>query len=227
MASVTQVLFSLPSFQARYLPSAVEHWAKCAEPLPASCIECQMHKLADGLLSGRYAQPRAHSNAQTSDAAPVPTFQDGLKPATFKSLIGKGHAEFATMRQQDAEEFFVHLLQVLRRDARRVQGADSTTEATEVFRFGLEQRLQCGTCLKVRYRVDEEDVLSLPVPAIEKDKDADGKQLYEDVQLEELLTMFTAEDTLEYNCPSCSKSVIAARCVSCFSSLVFPVLIIP
>ncbi|KLO19657.1 ubiquitinyl hydrolase [Schizopora paradoxa] len=214
MASVTQVLFSLPSFQARYLSSAAEHSAKCAEPLPASCVECQMHKLADGLLSGRYAHPRSHSSGtvETTDSAPVPTFQDGLKPATFKSLIGKGHAEFATMRQQDAEEFFVHLLQVLRRDARRVQGSDAgAVEPTEVFRFGLEQRLQCGTCLKVRYRVDEEDVLSLPVPAIEKGKDAEGKQLYEDVQLDELLTMFTAEDTLEYNCPSCSKSVIAAR----------------
>lgn len=186
-----------------------------------------MYKLADGLLSGRYAHPRKHTGgsvgapeAEKSEtgAAPVPTFQEGLRPATFKSLIGKGHAEFATMRQQDAEEFFVHLLQVLRRDARRApQGA---TEPTEVFRFGLEQRLQCGTCLKVRYRVDEEDVLSLPVPAVEQGKDAEGKTLYREVQLEELLAMFAAEDTLEYNCPSCSKSVIAAKYVVPHFSLV-------
>ncbi len=85
-----------------------------------------------------------------------------------------------------------------------MQGGDAAAEPTEVFRFGVEQRLQCGTCLKVRYREDEEDVLSLPVPAIEKGKDADGKALYQNVQLEELLTAFVAEDTLEYNCPSCN-----------------------
>lgn len=55
-----------------------------------------------------------------TDALAHPTpehtaWQVGLKPAGFKALVGKGHAEFATMRQQDAEEFFVHLLTVLRR----------------------------------------------------------------------------------------------------------------
>ena len=58
--------------------------------------------------------------AAPTDALAHPTpehtaWQVGLKPAGFKALVGKGHAEFATMRQQDAEEFFVHLLTVLRR----------------------------------------------------------------------------------------------------------------
>src|SRR6266851_5884855 len=123
MASVMQVLFALPPFQERYAPPlAVHHWSRCAEPLPASCPDCQMHKVADGLVSGRYSCPRradvdtasqnpfASAAAAAASATPQPAFQEGLRPITFKALIGRGHAEFATMRQQDAEEFFTHLL---------------------------------------------------------------------------------------------------------------------
>lgn len=31
----------------------------------------------------------------------------------FKNLIGQGHPEFSTKRQQDAQEFFLHLISVL------------------------------------------------------------------------------------------------------------------
>ena len=79
-----------------------------------------MYKLGDGLLSGRYSVPRpavrdgnaphAYSpqlppgdDVAATEAAPV-VFQEGVKPTSFKALVGKGHAEFSTMRQQDAEE---------------------------------------------------------------------------------------------------------------------------
>jgi ubiquitin carboxyl-terminal hydrolase 5/13 len=124
MASVLQALFALPAFQERYFASAQQHWAACAEALPAACVACQMHKAADGLCSGRYAVPAPHAHAHADADGPV--FQAGVRPTSFKALIGKGHDEFATMRQQDAEEFLTHLLSVLRRDAHRTQGADAT-----------------------------------------------------------------------------------------------------
>lgn len=31
----------------------------------------------------------------------------------FKALIGKGHPEFSTNRQQDAQEFFLHLINMV------------------------------------------------------------------------------------------------------------------
>lgn len=31
----------------------------------------------------------------------------------FKTLIGKGHPEFSTKRQQDAQEFFLHIINIL------------------------------------------------------------------------------------------------------------------
>ncbi|CDO69813.1 hypothetical protein BN946_scf184803.g11 [Trametes cinnabarina] len=219
MASVVQTLFSLPAFRQRYYPTAASHWETCRESLPANCVDCQMHKLADGLLSGRYSHPRPHqSNSpsapkETNPLAhdtPTPVFQEGVRPIGFKSLIGKGHEEFMTMRQQDAEEFFTHLITVLRRNAKKA-GVDERNEPTQIFEFGMEQRLECGECKRVRYRVDEMDTLSVPVPAREKGKDAEGKTLYEDVQLKECLDIVTGTEALEYQCPACQKKVIATK----------------
>ena len=41
--------------------------------------------------------------------------QDGIAPQMFKSVIGHGHPEFSTSRQQDAEEFFMHLVSTIDR----------------------------------------------------------------------------------------------------------------
>ncbi|KAJ7600732.1 hypothetical protein C8J56DRAFT_911137 [Mycena floridula] len=215
MASVLQTIFSLPAFQSRYHTLAVHHALACPEMLPADCVECQMHKVADGLLSGRYSHPAnyVHSSVTTSPPSSQsagPVFQAGIKPTGFKELIGKGHQEFATMRQQDSEEFFTHLIMVLRRDAHKYKDR-AEPDATSVFSYGMEQRLQCGDCKKVRYRVDNMDVVSVAVPAVEKGKDADGKALYQDITLMQCLESLLGTEALEYSCPSCSKPVNALK----------------
>ena len=235
MSSVIQVLFALLPFQQRYAaPFAIQHWTGCAEPLPASCLECQMFKLADGLLSGRYSRPRRTDTDTTlrnplagagaasgTVTTPQPVFQEGVRPVTFKALVGRGHAEFATMRQQDAEEFFTHLVTSLRRYAHAQPRRSNTgggndnskaeQEPTETFGFALEQRLQCTSCAGVRYRVDAHDVLSVPVPAREKGRDAEGKALYEDIALTECIDTVMGAEGLEYKCPNCRRDVTATQ----------------
>ena len=212
MASVVQTLFSLPSFQKTYYPSAFEHWEKCTEPLPADCVSCQMHKLADGLLSGRYSVPSsAQEHSPLPHDLPTPAFQDGLRPIGFKALVGKGHEEFSTMKQQDSEEFFTHLLKVLRRTLKRTQDHNGELNPTEVFTFVMEQRLQCTVCHRVRYRNDELDNVSVAVPAVEENKDGEGKVVYRPTFLTDLLDMFTRDEGLEYACPQCNRNVIANR----------------
>lgn len=100
---------------------------RACEKLPADCLECQLYKVADGLLSGRYSVPASGDSPKSSSRegaegggllhqSPTPVFQNGVRPMTLKAVIGKGHAEFSTMRQQDSEEFLSHLLNTLRRD---------------------------------------------------------------------------------------------------------------
>ncbi|KAI0344363.1 ubiquitinyl hydrolase [Trametopsis cervina] len=226
MASVVQTVFSLPSFQSRYA-DAPHHWQTCTQPLPAECLECQMYKLADGLLSGRYSHPRPAGSADSTEPkktnplahdSPTPIFQEGVRPMMFKTLIGKGHEEFSTMRQQDSEEFFSHLVTALRRQLKKNGEEGTAKDPTDVFRFGVEQRLQCGDCGKVRYRVDGSDVLSVPVPRRDRARDTlteEGKDkpeaLYEEVGLDECLDELMGVEALEYSCPSCQKQVIARK----------------
>jgi ubiquitin carboxyl-terminal hydrolase 5/13 len=49
--------------------------------------------MCHGLNSGHYSIP-------TYDESGEAQGQDGIAPAMFKELVGKGHPEFSTMRQQ-------------------------------------------------------------------------------------------------------------------------------
>lgn len=88
-----------------------------------------------------------------------------------------------------------------------------------MFRFGLEQRLQCAECSKVRYRVKESDVLSVPVPPREKPVQVGAMETeekteearYEDVDLHECLQALMGVDALENACPSCGTKVVARK----------------
>ncbi|KAF8877415.1 hypothetical protein BD779DRAFT_1557507 [Infundibulicybe gibba] len=216
MASVLQSIFSLPGFQARYSATSQNHPAICPESLPADCVECQMGKVADGLLSGRYSHPANLSEVPSiqkdslQHPSPTPIFQAGIKPTGFKALIGKGHEEFSTMRQQDSEEFFTHLLTVLRRDAQKHKER-STQDATTVFSYGMEQRLQCNECKKVSYRMDNMDVVSVAVPAVQLGRTPEDRPIYQEVELWHCLDALLGVEALEYSCPSCQKTVHALK----------------
>jgi len=67
MASTLQSIFMIPAFRERYYATIAQHWETCNETIPATCVDCQMHKIADGLLSGRYSVPRPHGNAAPVD----------------------------------------------------------------------------------------------------------------------------------------------------------------
>ncbi|PSN64514.1 ubiquitin carboxyl-terminal hydrolase 14 [Corynespora cassiicola Philippines] len=205
LASVLQSLFSMPEFADRYyLPGQDPPNA----PLPAEDLETQLRKIADGLLSGRYSKP--DSDVIVSEHTPENPHQKGLAPAMLKHLIGRGHEEFSTMRQQDAFELLLHLLKLVSRS----QHVAPHKDPVDAFRFVLEQRLQCVSCKKVRYRTDEQENISIPVPIrrIPKDDkmevtDADGKEKekeeFEPVSLKECLDIFTADEMVELTCGSC------------------------
>ncbi len=201
LASVLQCLFSIPTFQNRY------YHPQDSPPVsqsPAEDLETQLRKLADGLLSGRYSYP--NTDVISSEYSPEIPSQNGLAPAMLKHLIGRGHEEFSTMRQQDAFELLLHLLKLITRSShdRPLQ------DPVQSFRFVMEQRLQCMHCRKVRYRTDEQDNISIPVPVRRKPSTANDasdsekpKDEFEPVTLKECLDSFTASEIVELICPSC------------------------
>ena len=201
LASILQCLFSLPAFRIRY------HHSLEALPIteaPAEDLETQLRKIADGLLSGRYSYPDTDVIA-SEHSSEIP-HQKGLAPAMLKHLIGRGHEEFSTMRQQDAFELLLHLLKLITRSSH----TPSSQDPVQTFRFVMEQRLQCTSCKKVRYRTDEQDNISIPVPVRRKSSIAnvasDGekpKDEFEPVTLKECLDTFTASELVELICPSC------------------------
>lgn len=194
LSSIMQCIFSVAGFRERYYQLSEE------PPLcqaPAQDLETQLRKLADGLLSGRYSQP--DSRVMLSANIPEVAHQKGLAPAMFKYLIGQGHEEFATMRQQDAFEFLLHLF----KSVSLSKHTSPQINPVQDFRFQVEQRLQCLHCKKVRYKVDEQDNISVAVPARPAaTSDATGKQ-YESVDLSECLDIFTSTEVVELTCPSC------------------------
>lgn len=203
LASAVQCLYDLPEFQQRYF---LPNQPTPSTNTPAEDLETQLRKLADGLLSGDYSYPDTTEVSVEPDTPEVP-HQKGLSPAMFKHLIGRGHEEFSTMRQQDSFEFLTHLFKHISLSQHPSPNADPVKS----FRFAMEQRLQCLACKRVSYRVDEQDNISIPVPARRKpspangtDKDAVKGSEFEPVSLKECLDIFTAKDTVEFTCPACN-----------------------
>lgn len=195
LASILQCLFDLPAFQKRYY--GVDDAPNVNEP--AEDLETQLIKIGDGLLSGRYSRPDPEAVARGEDALKI--HQKGLAPSMFKHLIGRGHPEFSTMRQQDAFELFQHLFKLITRSKHPSADADPTLP----FRFALEQRLQCRGCKKVRYSTNEQDNIMIILP-MEKEPQKEGEEgpaPWEPVSFKQCLDDFTSTEIVELTCSSC------------------------
>jgi ubiquitin carboxyl-terminal hydrolase 5/13 len=140
---------------------------------PAADVLTQTAKLVGGMLAAGLA-PAAPTAAAVGEAQTV-------RPHMFKALIGRGHAEFCTGKQQDAVEYLEHLAEVLARaergaggrlagDASGAAGAAAAEAGSALplhaqLGFGVESRLRCGASGTVRYATAHGHlVLRLPIP---------------------------------------------------------------
>ena len=60
----------------------------------------------------------------------------------FKTLVSRGHAEFSSNRQQDASEFFLHLLSTIERADRALAGSD-TRSLVSLFQYQVWVSVVC------------------------------------------------------------------------------------
>ncbi|XP_052543302.1 ubiquitin carboxyl-terminal hydrolase 13 isoform X2 [Tympanuchus pallidicinctus] len=155
--AVMQAIFSIPEFQRAYvgnLPRIFDY-----SPLdPTQDFNTQMAKLGHGLLSGQYSKPPMKSELieQVMKEEHKPQ-QNGISPQMFKAFISKDHTEFSSNRQQDAQEFFLHLINLVERNP---VGSENPSD---VFRFLVEERTQCCQSRKVRYTERVDYIMQLPV----------------------------------------------------------------
>eukprot|EP00667_Euglena_gracilis_P003368 EG_transcript_3375 len=156
MNSVVQAVFTIPDLHARYVAPA----AQIFETAPAEVQDdfvAQMAKLGSALHSDRYAEDLSKPEDDPNASHVVPYM--------FKRLVGKGHAEFSSDRQQDAAEYFQHLLEVINRSERQHGhrlGGD--TKTADLFKFKMEIRTECARSHKVRYSQTEHSLFDMPVP---------------------------------------------------------------
>ncbi|KAL1839985.1 hypothetical protein VTJ49DRAFT_948 [Mycothermus thermophilus] len=194
LASILQCMFDIPAFQERY-GTVLDSASSLADP--ASDLETQLRKIGDGLLSGRYSKP--DSDVIVSEHSPEVPHQKGLQPSMLKHLIGRGHEEFSTMRQQDAFELLQHLVKLITRSKHTAGQADPT----RAMRFIMEQRLQCLGCKKVRYTSNEHDSIFIDVPLEQLPAEEGQPPKYKPVELKQCLDIVTAPEKVELTCSSC------------------------
>ncbi|KFM58922.1 Ubiquitin carboxyl-terminal hydrolase 5, partial [Stegodyphus mimosarum] len=151
--SIMQVIFNIPDFQKCYFENCNRIFSEVPYVNAPKDFNVQMAKLGYGLLSGEYSQPPSGST-KDQEVEELP----GIKPHMFKLIVGHGHPEFSTKRQQDAQEFFLHLFSLMERNSR------SRENPSDSLKFQVEERLQCVKSGKVKYTTRTDYLLSLPIP---------------------------------------------------------------
>lgn len=177
MNSVLQVLLNcLPELQTRYLSAhmdLVRFWCASAGSTANPCDDfmLQLSKVAAGVLTDRYVSAQRDDYVVVSqdgagEAADFEQERYRLTPLSLKTLVGREHREFSSARQQDAAEYFQHLLELMKRAERtglqRINdalgaagvGADAnipTKGTAALFDYLLERRYECTVTQQVKY----------------------------------------------------------------------------
>lgn len=184
--SCLQVMAAMPEFRARYLPHAAAIFSAMPARTAAEDVTAQMAKLAVALGTDKYVPAEARKGlppiapgASEEEAKAHREAAERLAsiayvaPSMLRNLLGRGHDAFSTMQQQDAEEYWGHLLDRLQREEQRQRasggpGCDALAgtggHLGALFEFEEETRLQCMTSTTVRYTTGPARSIVLPIP---------------------------------------------------------------
>lgn len=191
MNSILQALWTLPQLQRRYVDAAKQIYESAQEP--ANDFPTQMAKVGVALTTGRTGAPPPSSSAAPMEedvASSVVASKDTagqvsgagtsvkpsghgeeeqnwVEPQAFKSLVGKGNAEFSSGHQQDAREYFQFLLEVMTRAERSSMhrlGQPHQSPTADAFKFELEDRIQCVESGRLSYKRSLTNVLAMDIP---------------------------------------------------------------
>jgi ubiquitin carboxyl-terminal hydrolase 5/13 len=124
--SIMQSLFAIPEFQKRYFTLGQNHLATCKNKA-SECFMCQLSKFGHGLCSGQFSIQKKEQLFNSE----VQLYQEGIRPYMFRHLVGKGHKEFSTNKQQDTLEYITHFWEFLAKNEKNYQ----LSELSNLFEF--------------------------------------------------------------------------------------------
>jgi len=150
--SVLQVLNTLPEFCSCY---GEQRWLDRGDLAdPAGDLNLQLAKLSQGLAGGEYSRPGEEAVLREEGSQP------GVRPVMLRQLVGRGHAEFSTNRQQDAQEFLLHLFSLMEKAHKK----SNTRAPISRLQYVAEDRVQCSASGQVRYKQRQEEYLPFSIP---------------------------------------------------------------
>ncbi|RHW73740.1 ubiquitin hydrolase [Trypanosoma brucei equiperdum] len=204
MNCVLQCLMSLEVFkEAFYAGRDTRHQNACREN-PYKCRSCQVERVASGLLSGEFS---ISDNDEPN----------GITAREFKQVFAEGHPEFSTSEQQDAQEYFLYLLEEMRRYVKpSCVDAKQNRHPVDIFKMKLENRVECSSCRKVRYTYESDCCLSLPIPlgTAERRSACNRKLTEEEIEasrprtsLEACITSLMKTIEVDCSCSACGNQV--------------------
>uniref|UniRef100_A0A914XX36 Ubiquitin carboxyl-terminal hydrolase n=1 Tax=Panagrolaimus superbus TaxID=310955 RepID=A0A914XX36_9BILA len=142
--SVLQMLYLVPDFVKVYAENAEKFLREIPPKEVLESFNAQTAKVCAALHSGQY------SEAERKEC--------GFKPTQFRKVVGRGHREFSTAGQQDAEEYLRHFFEKVDSN---VPGPLNPVDA---FRFKVETRLLDESSGYVRYSEREDVVQPVTIP---------------------------------------------------------------
>jgi len=152
MNSVLQVLNTIPEFVSCY---SKPEWLDRGDLTdPGNDMNLQLAKLCQGLNSGVYSREGEEAVLREEGSQP------GITPIMLRQLVGKGHPEFSSNRQQDSQELFLYLLELMERAHKKTH----SQAPISCLQFMAEDKMECTASGQVRYKQRLEDYLPLPVP---------------------------------------------------------------
>jgi len=158
MNSSVQLLMGLPEAKTRYADADLAI-RKAAPGEVSTDLVAQVAKLNNGLMCDRYGPPLKEGDDEDDPKLIV-------APQMFRTLIGRGHSEFSSNRQQDAGEFVGYFLDQLARQERMALGSrlESGKPLANLFEFAVEGRLEQQSEAKgVLYSRQKQNMLMLPI----------------------------------------------------------------
>jgi len=124
---------------------------------------------------------------------------NGLNLSQFRHVVGKGHPDFSTKQQQDAEQYIRHLFEKI--DENVPEGQESPVDA---FRFKFISRLQDISTGFVSYTPQDDYILPLTLPmdlSTEKAAEEENAPAIRVLTLKQCLDATFEAGLLEYTSP--------------------------